>query len=67
MEVRNRRRLAFAIGVPSAPAIAYGRSPAAAYNLFAIERDGDDWRCQQTVRSIDDSLGVGQLRQVRLS
>jgi hypothetical protein len=56
-----------AIGVPSASAVAHGRTPAAAYNLFAIERDGDAWRCEQTVRGIDDSLGVQQLRQVRLS
>ncbi len=56
-----------AIGVPSASAIAHGRSPAAAYNLFAIERDGDAWRCEQTVRGFDDALGIRQLRQVRLS
>ena len=30
-----------AIGVPSASALAHGRYPAAAYNLFSIERDGD--------------------------
>ena len=30
-----------AIGVPSASAVAHGRYPAAAYNLFSIERDGD--------------------------
>jgi 3',5'-cyclic AMP phosphodiesterase CpdA len=56
-----------AVGVPSASAVAHGRTPAAAYNLFAIERDGDAWRCEQTVRGFDDALGVGQLRQVRLS
>jgi 3',5'-cyclic AMP phosphodiesterase CpdA len=56
-----------AIGVPSASAVAHGRSPAAAYNLFAIERDGDTWRCEQTVRGFDDALGIQQLRQVRLS
>jgi 3',5'-cyclic AMP phosphodiesterase CpdA len=56
-----------AIGVPSASAVAHGRSPAAAYNLFSIERDGDAWRCEQTVRGIDDALGVEQLRQARLS
>ena len=56
-----------AIGVPSASAVAHGRSPAAAYNLFAIERDGDAWRCEQTVRGFDDALGIQQLRQVRLS
>ena len=30
-----------AIGVPSASALAHGHYPAAAYNLFSIERDGD--------------------------
>jgi 3',5'-cyclic AMP phosphodiesterase CpdA len=29
-----------AIGVPSASALAHGRYPAAAYNLFSVERDG---------------------------
>ena len=43
-----------AIGVPSASALAHGRYPAAAYNLFSIERDGAAWRCEQTVRGIDD-------------
>jgi len=55
-----------AIGVPSASALAHGRYPAAAYNLFAIERDGDAWRCQQTVRGIDAQLRVRQLSQTRL-
>ncbi len=45
-----------AVGVPSASALAHGRYPAAAYNLFSIERDGDAWRCEQTVRGIDDTL-----------
>jgi 3',5'-cyclic AMP phosphodiesterase CpdA len=55
-----------AIGVPSASALAHGRYPAAAYNLFAIERDGDAWRCEQTVRGLDDSLRVQELRRLRL-
>jgi 3',5'-cyclic AMP phosphodiesterase CpdA len=55
-----------AIGVPSASALAHGRYPAAAYNLFSIERDGDAWRCQQKVRGIDDALRVRQIRQTRL-
>ena len=37
-----------AIGVPSASALAHGRYPAAAYNLFSIWRDGGAWRCEQT-------------------
>jgi 3',5'-cyclic AMP phosphodiesterase CpdA len=55
-----------AIGVPSASAVAHGRYPAAAYNLFAIEREGAAWRCEQTVRGIDDTRRVQQLRQTRL-
>ena len=54
------------VGVPSASAVAHGRYPAAAYNLFAIERDGAAWRVEQTVRSTDDALRVRQLRQTRL-
>jgi 3',5'-cyclic AMP phosphodiesterase CpdA len=55
-----------AVGVPSASALAHGRVPAAAYNLFSIERDGATWRCEQTVRGIDGALRVQQLRQTRL-
>jgi 3',5'-cyclic AMP phosphodiesterase CpdA len=55
-----------AIGVPSASALAHGRYPAAAYNLFSIARDGAAWRCEQTVRGIDDTLRVRQLRRVQL-
>lgn len=55
------------IGVPSASAIAHGRYPAAAYNLFSIEREGDAWRCEQTVRGTDDALRVREVRRARLS
>jgi 3',5'-cyclic AMP phosphodiesterase CpdA len=55
-----------AVGVPSASALAHGRYPAAAYNLFSIERDGAAWRCEQTIRGIDDTLHVQPLRQTRL-
>ena len=55
-----------AIGVPSASALAHGRYPAAAYNLFSIERNGAAWRCEQTVRGIDDARRVRQIRQTRL-
>jgi 3',5'-cyclic AMP phosphodiesterase CpdA len=55
-----------AIGVPSASAVAHGRSPGAAYNLFSIERDGEAWRCEQTVRGAGDGSGIRQLRQTRL-
>lgn len=56
-----------AIGVPSASALAHRHYPAAAYNLFTIERDGDQWRCMQTVRAISDDLRVRQIRQTKLS
>ncbi|MEK9281772.1 MULTISPECIES: metallophosphoesterase [unclassified Bradyrhizobium] len=55
-----------AIGVPSASALAHGRYPAAAYNLFAIERDNAGWRCEQTVRSLDHGLKVRQIKHTRL-
>jgi 3',5'-cyclic AMP phosphodiesterase CpdA len=54
------------IGVPSASALAHGRYPAAAYNLFSIDRDGTAWRCEQIVRGIDDELRVRQLSQTRV-
>jgi 3',5'-cyclic AMP phosphodiesterase CpdA len=55
-----------AVGVPSASSIANGHKPAAAYNLFAIERDGDAWRCEQSVRGIDDTLSVAELQRTQL-
>jgi 3',5'-cyclic AMP phosphodiesterase CpdA len=55
-----------AIGVPSASALAHGRYPAAAYNMFAIERDGAAWRCEQIVRSIDKALRIRELARTRL-
>jgi 3',5'-cyclic AMP phosphodiesterase CpdA len=55
-----------AIGVPSASALKHGRYPAAAYNLFSIERDGEAWRCEQIVRGIGDDLRVEQLQRTRL-
>jgi 3',5'-cyclic AMP phosphodiesterase CpdA len=54
------------VGVPSASALAHGRYPAAAYNLFSIEREGAAWRCEQTIRGMDEALRVQQLRQTRL-
>jgi 3',5'-cyclic AMP phosphodiesterase CpdA len=55
-----------AIGVPSASALAHGHYPAAAYNLFSIERAGAGWRCEQTVRGVTDSLRVHELRKKQL-
>jgi 3',5'-cyclic AMP phosphodiesterase CpdA len=55
-----------AVGVPSASALAHGHYPAAAYNLFSIERDGAAWRVEQTVRSVDEALRVKEWQKTRL-
>jgi 3',5'-cyclic AMP phosphodiesterase CpdA len=55
-----------AIGAPSASAIAHGHYPAAAYNLFSIERDADAWRCEQTVRGFGGATQIHGLQRVRL-
>jgi 3',5'-cyclic AMP phosphodiesterase CpdA len=55
-----------AIGVPSASSIAHGHYPAAAYNLFSIERGAGGWRCELRVRGINDALRIRDLRQIRL-
>jgi 3',5'-cyclic AMP phosphodiesterase CpdA len=55
-----------AVGAPSASAIAHGHYPAAAYNLFSIERDGDAWRCEQTVRGFGDDVRIHELRREQL-
>ena len=54
------------IGVPAASALARGRHPAAAYNLYAIERDGNAWRCEQISRGIDGNLQVSEIGRTRL-
>ncbi len=55
-----------AVGVPSASAVAHGRHPAAAYNLFRIARDGAEWRCEQHVRGFIESKGFRDIRRVTL-
>ena len=55
------------IGVPSASAIAHRHYPAAAFNMFAIERADGAWRVEQTVRAIDRDMQVKEIRRVRLS
>jgi hypothetical protein len=55
-----------AIGVPSASSTGHRHHPAAAFNLFSIEREGGAWRCEQTVRGFDSALRVQQIRQTRL-
>ena len=67
MWVEGTDRQIPAIGVPSASALAHKHYPAAAYNLFSIERDGEQWRCVQTVRGLGDDNVIRQLAQVRLS
>ena len=54
------------IGVPAASALARGRHPAAAYSVYAIERDGNAWRCEQTIRGLDDELGIKEIGRARL-
>jgi 3',5'-cyclic AMP phosphodiesterase CpdA len=55
-----------AISVPSASAVAHRNIPAAAYNLFVVERDGEAWRCEQIVRGIGDDGSIHELRRVRI-
>jgi 3',5'-cyclic AMP phosphodiesterase CpdA len=55
-----------AVGVPSASAVAHGRYPAAAYNLFSIARDNDAWRCEQVVRGFKDNADMQELTRARL-
>jgi 3',5'-cyclic AMP phosphodiesterase CpdA len=55
-----------AVGVPSASALAHGRYPAAAYNLFSIDKDNSGWRCEQTIRSLDNGLQIRQIKHTRL-
>jgi len=56
-----------AIGVPSAFGIAHRHYPAAAFNMFSIEREDSAWRVEQTVRAIDRDMQVKEIRRVRLS
>jgi 3',5'-cyclic AMP phosphodiesterase CpdA len=54
------------VGVPSASAVAHGRYPAAAYNLFSIRREGSAWRCEQIVRGMNDTMRMRDIRHVSL-
>ena len=54
------------IGVPAASALARGRHPAAAYNLYEIEHDGNGWRCEQISRGIDGDMRIKEIRRTRL-
>ena len=55
-----------AVGVPSASSLAHGRYPSAAYNLFAVAREGNGWRCDMVVRGINDAMRMREIRRVRL-
>ena len=54
------------IGVPAASALARGRHPAAAYNLYKIENVGNAWTCEQISRGIDGNLLVSEIGRTRL-
>lgn len=54
------------VGVPSASAGAHGTTPWAAYNLFKIARDGYHWRCQLTVRGVNEQNRMREIRDVKL-
>ena len=43
-----------AVGVPSASAADDPHGHPAAYNLYAIEREGNGWRCEAVTRGISD-------------
>lgn len=47
------------IGVPSASAVAHGATPAAAYNLFSIDRGPKGWTARMSVRGISATYHVG--------
>ncbi|MCL2715167.1 MAG: metallophosphoesterase [Alphaproteobacteria bacterium] len=55
------------VGVPSASAIAHGRIPAAAYNLFAIDRAASGWRCDHSVHGFCDGPQIRTLAEQRLT
>jgi 3',5'-cyclic AMP phosphodiesterase CpdA len=54
------------IGVPAASALARGRHPAAAYNLYRIENAGNAWTCEQISRGIGSNLQVSEIGRTRL-
>jgi 3',5'-cyclic AMP phosphodiesterase CpdA len=54
------------VGVPSASSVAHGHYPAAAYNLFAIHRDGDSWRCEHTIRGFGEGARITEMQRAML-
>lgn len=54
------------VGVPSASATIGGKRPPAAYNLFAIARDGGAWRVTMTTRGFDKTGALKELAKVEV-
>jgi 3',5'-cyclic AMP phosphodiesterase CpdA len=55
------------VGVPSASAMASGHHPGAGYNLFAVHRKDDAWRCTHTIRGFGEAGGMSELGRVDLT
>ena len=61
-----RRRIP-SLGVPSASAVAHGRSEPASYNLIRVSREKDRWHCEVTVRGFTrDSHAIREIERRRL-
>src|SRR5262249_16673110 len=55
------------LGVPSASAVAHGRSEPASYNLIRVNRDAGQWHCEVTVRGLSSgSHAVTEIGRRRL-
>jgi 3',5'-cyclic AMP phosphodiesterase CpdA len=55
------------LGVPSASAVAHGRSEPASYNLIRVSRDDQSWHCEVTVRGFSArSHNIGEIGRRRL-
>jgi 3',5'-cyclic AMP phosphodiesterase CpdA len=54
-----------AIGVPSSSAASGGHHHSAAYNLFAIARENDGWRIEQTVRGFVNETSPDAIATMR--
>lgn len=54
-----------AIGVPSASAASRGHHQPAAYNLFAITREGEGWRIEQTVRGFVNATSPDRITGIK--
>jgi 3',5'-cyclic AMP phosphodiesterase CpdA len=55
------------LGVPSASAVAHGRSEPASYNLIRVSREAETWHCEVTVRGFTSrSHTIGEIGRRRL-